>query len=782
MKTNFFEFYKTHHNEDCPPYIYKNGDSGLLVVADGLGGSGGFAHELTDEQLAHAREALKNYMLPELFGEWKENKAEEKKSAENAQKTTDTVPEEGEQPESAAESAEEEKEASKPAVSEEFLNWLDTLLEPILEGSPCTSALWGSRILTSRFAYYMLTHADCDISSPDVRSEIVDYIYKGLNLVKSKFNLSTAGNPNYSLLPSTFVALQYEIDKEDVTAKIIWAGDSRAYALLPADGIKQLTVDDEDNSGAITNLFRLKENKTTSTELRYSKYRVPAKSILFVCSDGFFDPYDGGLENIGVEELLLKNMAVSDSFESFRENWYQSFVPTKHDDCSIAFGAFGFKSFSEMQELCSARAKALTSLSERYTENKDTLALASNTENNPEEYLYNRANQRITQIAELILNEATGNPNTTDPAVTDDVKAFISGLTTSAKDAANAEKAAKEKAVAQTILASVRHNPEEAAKIFVNCEGAAPEIKAVFAALAEKKTVDASLNSQLQAIIQCEENVKKAFSECEDAIKKIGDCIEDYKAQYTAATNLKFEIERVFENFKKTVSYSALSQDEIDKLGSDITRAPADLIKTKEREIKALTEIENFWEEKIKDPENKNKAPKNRTENNRIRIFLDAERKWRQAKGNLKSCKNTAEEKKASPAVQVAVQKCHAALSAITEAIVLNAIFGCNSLMTPEACQKYGIPVITEVKAISKEDLLAELIKLLKDESNGIYKKLIDEFAVSTEPSVIISYFIPKKLETLRKYRAADMQMLQALLEEMKELFTLQEDFSKIKI
>ncbi len=772
MKTNFFEFYKTHHNEDCPPYIYKNGDSGLLVVADGLGGSGGFAHELTDEQLAHAREALKNYMLPELFGEWKENKAEEKKSAENAQKTTDTVPEEGEQPESAAESAEEEKEASKPAVSEEFLNWLDTLLEPILEGSPCTSALWGSRILTSRFAYYMLTHADCDISSPDVRSEIVDYIYKGLNLVKSKFNLSTAGNPNYSLLPSTFVALQYEIDKEDVTAKIIWAGDSRAYALLPADGIKQLTVDDEDNSGAITNLFRLKENKTTSTELHYSKYRVPAKSILFVCSDGFFDPYDGGLENIGVEELLLKNMAVSDSFESFRENWYQSFVPTKHDDCSIAFGAFGFKSFSEMQELCSARAKALTSLSERYTENKDTLALASNTENNPEEYLYNRANQRMTQIAELILNEATGNPNTTDPAVTDDVKAFISGLTTSAKDAANAEKAAKEKAVAQTILASVRHNPEEAAKIFVNCEGAAPEIKAVFVALAEKKNAEAAAEAKAQALKQCQEDIEEAKDKCESYVSTIKTTIKTLSENIEAAELFNSQSEVFIK------SISSYPKERLKKLDEDISRELSTLIKRCRSEMDFYKEVVRLWEQ----AKHVNPTPKNGKSFPIVDSLREAARKWRQAKKKLEETRYSDSDANAGANTKAAVQKCHAALSAITEAIVLNAIFGCNSLMTPEACQKYGIPVITEVKAISKEDMLAELIKLLKDESNGIYKKLIDEFAVSTEPSVIISYFIPKKLETLRKYRAADMQMLQALLEEMKELFTLQEDFSKIKI
>lgn len=52
---------------------------------------------------------------------------------------------------------------------------------------------------------------------------------------------------------------RYNVNEDNtIKVDVVWAGDSRAYAFIPKFGLKQLTTDDEDSSGAIDNLFCIK--------------------------------------------------------------------------------------------------------------------------------------------------------------------------------------------------------------------------------------------------------------------------------------------------------------------------------------------------------------------------------------------------------------------------------------------------------------------------------------------------------------------------------------------
>ena len=139
-------------------------------------------------------------------------------------------------------------------------NYFDQLIEPMIDYKDDTSALWASRIVIARCVYALMsangkTEYD-NLSDEDTRKKLVDFIQAGLNKVKNDFKLQTGPYSGQKILPTTlvFVRYQYNEGENKVIAEVLWAGDSRCYALT-LDGLKILSEDDEDNSGSITNCF-----------------------------------------------------------------------------------------------------------------------------------------------------------------------------------------------------------------------------------------------------------------------------------------------------------------------------------------------------------------------------------------------------------------------------------------------------------------------------------------------------------------------------------------------
>lgn len=306
-----FKFYEETSYEDAGPYLNEN----TMIVCDGCGGAGGFYHHVKPE-LIDSFEKIKQLVLPEETDE----------------------------------------------SSDEFLK---EYFSPIYEDPTVnrTSAFWASRIALARYIFF-LNDKDFD------QEKAKDFVAKGLDDVAKKLNLEKPIIGSKTLLPTTLVSISLlNPDRKRFEAEVFWAGDSRAY-LLSKDGLKQLTIDDEDETGAITNLFTAKEGHHTKMNRR--EYRnIEKPCALFVCSDGLFDNYS----DLDFEYLLLGMMNEANDLEDYRNKLVNFYNKSKSDDCTMAFTALGFEDFTQMKQYFTERNDYVANLHAKYLQYRDYLLL-----------------------------------------------------------------------------------------------------------------------------------------------------------------------------------------------------------------------------------------------------------------------------------------------------------------------------------------------------------------------------------------------------------------------
>ena len=375
MDVKAFGFYISRHNEDAPPYTKVNEDGGLLVVADGMGGLGSYKHRLKDEDYnENLAERLRKVILPEYYSDGNQFK------------------------------------------SRAFGEWLEEIIKPMADSETDTSALWGSRVAIPRFSYYMETHPDVDLSDASAREDIVRFIYKGITDTAEEFGLETPPEKrDLATLPTTLVGIRYKLRKDGVFVEIVYAGDSRAYALVGGKGLKQLTEDNEINE-LVTNYFAILYNgKTFDTQLFYRSYLLPFNSAVFACSDGFFDPYGTALSNFGVEKDMLGCLAKADSYEQFEKNWFEHYVPLTADDRSVAFAAF--TPLNVLVGSLKDRIEKLPVLYDNYFKYKKVIKIIEGNEPDPAVYIRQRAKQRKREIVRIIAASLIAGEDLDDVAV-----------------------------------------------------------------------------------------------------------------------------------------------------------------------------------------------------------------------------------------------------------------------------------------------------------------------------------------------------------------------------
>ena len=298
--------------EDADPYL----DETLLVVCDGSGGAGGFKHDVDHHKIDSFKE-IKELVLPE----------------------------------------------DEEGFMDEYLK---KLFAPIYEKPKDvrTSAFWASRIVIPRFVYYWKKEGH-DINKAK------DFILKGMEKVAKELHLVKSEQSDKGLLPTTFVAISIEKEEKDkISFDVYWAGDSRAYYFNP-NGMRVLSVDNEDESGSITNLFVIKEGMNPKI---FSKHYEMAKPCaLLVCSDGLFDICN----NIQFEGNFLaliedKNINSLQEFSEALAAWYK---PRKSDDCTLAMKVFGYNSFRDMKYAYKDRCEYVFDLFKRHYVYQDALAI-----------------------------------------------------------------------------------------------------------------------------------------------------------------------------------------------------------------------------------------------------------------------------------------------------------------------------------------------------------------------------------------------------------------------
>lgn len=402
-----FNFYSILKNEDANPYV---GDE-LLVVADGLGGAGSTVHKIDKKKHKDFQKELK----AAAFGDFDEEKCEG------------------------------------------INGYIDELLAPMIDEKDDTSALWASRIVIARFVYALLQDERFkggDLSNEKTREELTAFLKSGLYKVAKEFQLEKGRYENQLVLPTTLAAVKYKEGKKEVVAEVLWAGDSRCYALT-GNGLIQLSKDDEDGSGAITNLFYVGDKKT---ELHYKKYTLGKPCVLFAVSDGIFDPYEP-YDNFGVETTLLDMIRQAVSVEELKEKLASYYDSIHADDATMAFVAFGVKGYSQLQKELQARTKIALDMRKKFYDLKDLLPLLEMDEEDVQGYVKTRTADKFEPIVETLLsNVEEGKKDFTTPEFL--VRAHLE-TTAKKKQFFESSKKEKTKKAIEKLRAYMKEKPEE---------------------------------------------------------------------------------------------------------------------------------------------------------------------------------------------------------------------------------------------------------------------------------------------------------------------------------
>lgn len=355
-------FYSILKNEDAKPYVGDN----IIIVADGLGGAGSTVHDITPKKYDVIKRKLFESAFSDIDIENEEN--------------------------------------------EKIKNQLNEWIKPICEKGSHTSALWASRIVIARCAYALECNPDfidCDLSDAKVRGNLVGYISKGLKETVKSFNLQKGKFDNQVLLPTTLAFMKYSTDETNktTTVEVLWAGDSRCY-VLTVDGLKQLTIDDEDNSGAVTNLF-LADDKIKS-RLNYRKYTIPNPCVLIGVSDGIFDPFDPH-DGFGVEKTILEQIKKSQSYTALMKNLFEFYGKVHADDSTMAFVPIGFVDFKDLKNQLNRRTEKVLNLWNTFVNFRSIMEVKSRSEEEIVSYVKTRTSDKFDSIMSLLFENYLSN-------------------------------------------------------------------------------------------------------------------------------------------------------------------------------------------------------------------------------------------------------------------------------------------------------------------------------------------------------------------------------------
>ncbi|GGN73319.1 hypothetical protein GCM10011579_051360 [Streptomyces albiflavescens] len=166
-------------------------------------------------------------------------------------------------------------------------------------------------------------------------------------------------------LPTTLAAVQYRMYEDNVLeCQALWAGDSRAYVLLPQSGLHVLTRDHTEESDALA-LLRSDPPMTNSVSADREFYvdaeRVTLElpCVLLAATDGFFGYVHTPAE---FEYVLLKTlMRANDEFEwaDLIRRRVQDYTA---DDASLALVALGYGDFAQLRAAFSGRRAVVEEL------------------------------------------------------------------------------------------------------------------------------------------------------------------------------------------------------------------------------------------------------------------------------------------------------------------------------------------------------------------------------------------------------------------------------------
>ena len=318
--------------EDGRPYA----SDCFLMVADGLGGRGGFSHtKFKDRDILDSGKFYDIVMSPVL-----ENSDEE----------------------------------FRQYVTDSFCE-LFSLKDVYFTGRPDenkrTSGYFASRFVSAIVLNTFKFNPEFDreklfsrlLSAPDGDRTSILKEYSDLlqGIVKSKlteiaeknnFEIESKTTGSY-LLPSTLMFAVVNEQKRYVDVVYFWAGDSRAY-MWNNEGLAQVSLDHEQDE-TMTNLICL--SKPFYLEAKYMRFEKPC--ILFNTTDGCYKSNCFG-SPLDFEYVFLDSMKQAETPEQFSSIMTKLYKSIGSDDSdTMALATYGYKDFKEVRKAVEKRLDAI---------------------------------------------------------------------------------------------------------------------------------------------------------------------------------------------------------------------------------------------------------------------------------------------------------------------------------------------------------------------------------------------------------------------------------------
>lgn len=185
------------------------------------------------------------------------------------------------------------------------------------------------------------------------------------------------------ILPTTFAGAVYESSGHRIICDVLWAGDSRVYALSPS-GLELLSLDDvvkkekildkpmDLSVAAMTNCLQHKKE----FQLNLVQYTFQKPIIIFASTDGFFGYIKSPVQ---IEYVLIDALLASESYKQWIDVVEKVIDTISGDDHSLAIACVGWSDFGSLRAAFGHRIDQLKDMLEHTrdgTENIEHVALS----------------------------------------------------------------------------------------------------------------------------------------------------------------------------------------------------------------------------------------------------------------------------------------------------------------------------------------------------------------------------------------------------------------------
>ncbi len=228
------------------------------------------------------------------------------------------------------------------------------------DGTSRTSAWVGAR--TARLATECWFH-DVTRDRQEVEPQSL-HSYLKYFLDKAPQRHSKIGGTMRRQLPTTLAGVHYQVavGEAEVELRPLWAGDSRAYAMLPESGLHVLTRDHTRENDALellrsdppmTNLVCADRDFAIDTH----NVVLPLPCVLVAATDGFFGYVHTPAD---FEHLLLRTLQQAGSATEWAHLLRREVESFTADDASLALTTLGYASFDDLRSRFTTRLERLT--------------------------------------------------------------------------------------------------------------------------------------------------------------------------------------------------------------------------------------------------------------------------------------------------------------------------------------------------------------------------------------------------------------------------------------